>query len=310
LASRPTARRLGTWAFAVPLAFAGAAAVGAGCASTDTTFNDGSKAPDPNDIAAPGSPNTIAATDGGAASATRGSPLCNASSNTCLPDDDGYGKSLYGMSGTTVSGCVAHVDTTDAGPAAAVVDASTTVSACRVNATGVPQCLEGDRLGVDGVTCTTGSDCAPGYDCITGEKVGVCRHYCCSGSCVDHTSKNGGPTFCDIQKLLEDELTVPVCMPIKKCRLLVSADCNDQETCGVVTETGDTGCVAVGTAQAGDSCDNDHCAAGLTCLGNPGDRRCYTLCRTDGDQCTGGQTCTTVTLFQDPTYGVCKTASH
>jgi hypothetical protein len=249
---------------------------------------------------------------------SRGSPLCGASMGSCLPDDDGTTKLPFAYVGQCVTPAGA-AGAADAGASASGADASIAPSACRVvqqvDDSYAPTCLDksSDQRGVDGVTCLKSTDCAAGYDCILAEKGGVCRHYCCSGSCLSHTSKNGGPTFCDVQKLYAastaDQHKVPVCMPIKKCRLLVPGECGDRETCAVVTETGETGCVALGTGKVGDDCDVEPCGAdppNLTCLGSPGDRKCYQLCNTDGSQCTAPQICTPSTVFQDTTYGVCK----
>jgi hypothetical protein len=172
-------------------------------------------------------------------------------------------------------------------------------------------CFEGlaNRGGVDGVVCSTGDDCAPGFDCVDGEKGSVCRRYCCSSlrSCANHFSQNGGPTFCDIQKLVDaNPAKAPVCMPPQKSNPLTASECTDKETFGVVTEKGDTGCVPRGRATAGESCDEEHCSVDLTCLGNHGDRRCYKLCRTGGSDCGPTQTCTTGSVFQSTMYGVCK----
>jgi hypothetical protein len=204
-----------------------------------------------------------------------------------------------------------------------VLDADAAAKGCRIvfdeatEGAYAPRCeAEANRHGLDGTSCEKGSDCAPGYDCIEGEKGAVCRHYCCAGgsTCSEFSSQNGGPTFCDIQKLVDgNEHKAPVCMPLKKCKLLTPSECSDstllKETCAVVTEKGDTGCVIVGKAQAGDSCDEEHCGVGLTCLGNWGDRRCYKLCRTERSDCGPTQTCTTGAVFQDTTFGVCKQTS-
>jgi hypothetical protein len=286
-----------------------AATVGAGCASTTSRTSPESNAPEPSsDFSSSGG--AVVNTGAAPASGAHGSPLCKASADTCLPDDDGTEKLMYSATSKSCqppdAGGALPPSAPDASPGLTGV-----AGACRVNASGSPDCADGvNRQGTDGVACTKPSDCAAGYDCIVGDHGGTCRHYCCSGTCEDRPSRNGGTTFCDIQRLLDNQLTVPVCMPIKKCRLLMPGDCGERETCGVVTETGDTGCVANGDATAGQACDNDHCAAGLTCLGNPGDRRCYTLCKTDGGQCASNQTCTTSGLFQDPSYGVCKDAQR
>lgn len=236
--------------------------------------------------------------------APSGSPLCGIVAGGCLPDDDGQSSLAYGAT--------ACADAPDAD--GGVTDEP--AKACRIaeqDGKLAPKCERGSaRNGVDGVSCTTGSDCAPGFDCVDGEKGPVCRRYCCSGSCASQTSQNGGPTFCDVQTLVDyrrDGVKAPVCMPVKTCKLLRDGECSDKETCAVINDKGDTGCVPLGGAKAGESCDKEHCGASLTCLGSPGDRRCYKLCRVDGADgadCGPMQTCTTGSVFQDTTFGVCK----
>ena len=119
-------------------------------------------------------------------------------------------------------------------------------------------------------------------------------------------SQNGGATFCDIQSLVDVNQKAPVCMPLKRCKLLGTGECTATETCAVVTESGDTGCVTIGEEQVGASCDLDHCAAKLTCLGQPGSRKCYQLCKVGSGDCGSPQVCTTSTLFKEPTYGTCQ----
>jgi hypothetical protein len=222
----------------------------------------------------------------------------------CSPDDDGVKALRYVVS-------TACAKAPPDGGVKLLGDASPLVNACRVIATtdGVaPDCRLGDPAGIDGVACVKSADCAPGFDCVDGERGSTCRRYCCSGSCEGQTSANGGATFCDIQKLVEQNPhKAPVCMPIKKCKLLVPGECGDRETCAIVDNQGDSGCVPKGMAKAGESCDSEHCGADLTCLGSPGDRRCYKLCKTDSAVCGTTQTCTTGALFQDTTFGVCKT---
>jgi hypothetical protein len=215
--------------------------------------------------------------------------VCVVTAMTCSPDDDGV-----------------RVSTAKSCP----VMADASVTACRVSTTG-PSCGPSDAHGTDGVSCQTGDDCAAGFDCVDGDKGGVCRRTCCSSSCEGYTSQNGGPTFCDVQVALRSDSNnrpnVPVCLPIKSCTLL-SNDCGEHETCAIVSEKGATGCVGRGTANVNDACNVDHCADGLTCLGSVGDRRCYKLCRTEGTDCGPNDICTTSSAFQDTNYGVCKSA--
>jgi hypothetical protein len=95
-------------------------------------------------------------------------------------------------------------------------------------------------------------------------------------------------------------------MPIKHCKLLGTGECTATESCAVVTENGDTGCVTIGEQQVGASCEVDHCAAGLTCLGQPGSRRCYKLCRVNSTDCGDTMVCETSTVFKEPTFGTCQ----
>ncbi len=294
---------------AFPLALV-AGVVGLACGSAEgaSSFDRRAAAESP----APGSGgstsfNTSDASSGDKSPAN-GSPLCGIvarDGKQCLPDDDGRSTSLaYGA-----TPCAEAPD-----PDAGSMDTGAAAKACRIvedDGKYVPKCTadSADRRGIDGVSCSKGSDCAPGFDCVDGEKGAICRRYCCSGSCESQTSQNGGATFCDVQTLVDyrrDDVKAPVCMPVKACKLLRDGECSAMETCAVINEKGDTGCVALGAAKAGDSCDKEHCASGLTCLGSPGDRRCYKLCKVDGADCGPMQTCTTGSVFQDTTFGVCK----
>jgi len=248
--------------------------------------------------------------DGSAAAPKRNltSPLCGYAENVdCMPDDDG--------AGALRSGALRCATPQDGGLPAP--DASTKTPGCRITEKqdgdgGVvgyaPKCTnDADRRGTDGVACQSGSDCAPGFDCVHGEKGPVCRRYCCSGSCEDHSSQSGGKTFCDIQELAEfGGHKVPVCMPLKTCELLRDGECGYDETCAIVTQKGETGCVPRGDAKVGDPCDEAHCDSNLTCLGSFGDRRCYKLCRMEGSECGAMQTCTSGSVFQDTAFGVCQ----
>jgi hypothetical protein len=256
------------------------------------------------------------------ASVVRGSPLCRVTDDKCDPDDDGLPKNTTdpppNPSNPPPNPTTAICGAPDAGgggttSSGGISDASTIANACRVGKVNDGysplNCQLADRNGSDGVACQRGADCAPGFECVDSDKGGVCRRYCCSGSCGDYTSQNGGATFCDVQLGLDiNPHKAPVCMPLKKCKLLRAGECVNTETCAVVTEKGDTGCVVKGDVKAGESCDDDHCAGDLTCLGTPGDRRCYKLCRIDGSgpECRTNERCATSAAFQDTSFGVCK----
>lgn len=227
----------------------------------------------------------------------RGSPLCHLNDDTCDPDDDGSkGDTNYAQT------CAVTPD-----PDASVVGVP---KGCRLSGTtAVPACLDSTPQNTDGAKCETGADCAAGFDCVPSNDVGYCRRYCCSGSCGSYRSQNGAETFCDVQKLQGSAAKAPVCMPIKTCKLFTAGECAENETCSVVTDNGTTGCVANGSANVNEPCDEEHCNAGLTCLGQAGSRKCLQLCRTkNGPTCAVNQVCKTSTIFPDPTLGVCAPA--
>jgi hypothetical protein len=76
----------------------------------------------------------------------------------------------------------------------------------------------------------------------------------------------------------------------------------------VVRDDGETSCVEIGNAAAGQACDTDRCGPGLACLGVPGSRRCFQLCRTANPAaCSAPQVCKGgKPLFSDG-YGICVT---
>jgi hypothetical protein len=239
---------------------------------------------------------TASASDAAAPMASfQGNPLCHVTTmSACTPDDDGTRKRTLA--------CASPYDA-DAGV--------TTSKGCRLTSSGgsdvSPSCeAETSFAGTDGVTCSGGKDCAPGFDCVEGEKGQVCRRYCCADTCEGKASQSGGKTFCDVQKLVDVPVKAPVCMPLKACKLLTIGQCATSETCAIVTDTGETGCVEVGQAQVNDSCDTEHCAAGLTCIGQPGARKCYQLCKVGGSTCPSTLVCKTTTSFRDPAYGICQ----
>jgi hypothetical protein len=289
------------------LALAGSAALVIGGCSTATPSSAAADSPASglNDDRNTGTgPPAFAAEDGGPAPIAtlyRGNPLCNFMPGECMPDDD----SSRITAGA--SRCVAGADAGDAG--AAAVDSM----GCRIHRETVdsfaPKCsaVNVDTAGGDGSACKAGTDCTAGFDCVVGENgTKQCRHYCCAGTCKGRESQSGGATFCDVQDLVDVNQKAPVCMPLKHCKLLGTGECSANESCAVVTENGDTGCVGVGEKQVGASCDTDHCAAGLTCLGTAGSRACFKLCKVSTSDCGAAQICATSTVFKDPSFGICQ----
>ncbi len=224
----------------------------------------------------------------------RGNPLCGVPPmGKCMPDE------VY----SSYCGSAPAPDGGDASLEAPKV-------ACRVTKSDasapIPACEPVAGTGANGASCTTGADCAAGFDCVGGDTGSFCRQYCCLGTCGDPAASSSA-TFCDVQLLVDPNLVAPVCMPLKPCKLLTDGDCGRSETCAVVNENGDTGCVPVGTAQVGEACDIVHCERDLTCLGQPGNRKCQRLCKIGGDAvCTAPQTCTPTSAFKDSSYGICQ----
>ncbi|HEX4048081.1 MAG TPA: hypothetical protein VH309_09625 [Elusimicrobiota bacterium] len=222
------------------------------------------------------------------AQTVQGSPLCHATYTTCFPDD-------------AINACDFPVDGGSADAGAAADDGA--APACHVVAgAAVPECIPAG-LGLTNATCSQSTDCAAGHECIGS---GSCRHYCCGGTSACQVNE-----FCDVQPTAEDPaVVVPVCMPEVPCVLLQDQyDCPATQQCSVVREDGSTSCVNVGTAKDGESCDAQHCARGLVCLGASGSATCAPLCYTAGpDSCaTTGRTCVaTLPLFRTEAVGVCQ----
>jgi hypothetical protein len=241
-----------------------------------------------------------AAGEAPSAVSTQGSPLCNAqTASGCYPDQ-----------ATTAKACD---EAPDGGAYNAASDYGDEAFACRVVASSTsptgfaPVCALAGTVG-NGLACKVSSDCLPTFDCVGSGDTATCQRYCCSGNVECAATE-----FCDIQPTAQaSAVEIPVCMPIVPaagCELLGTDACPSKtETCAVVRENGLTGCVAVGTAKAHQSCDETHCAAGLTCLGTVGQRECYQLCHTAStDECTAPETCKGgLPLFPDPAVGICQ----
>ncbi|MDP9148970.1 MAG: hypothetical protein M3O36_03370 [Myxococcota bacterium] len=229
----------------------------------------------------------------GVAPNTEGNSLCNSLSSTgCYPD----------MSVSARACGLAP----DGGVYSAAAGYSESALACHVQRSSAdagvhPVCSTAGQ-GIAGMPCAGPTDCAATYECI-GD--GTCAHYCCAGLCSTNQ-------FCDIQPLAVDSTVhVPVCMsvtPKAGCQLLNNSSCPAGSTCAVVRQDGQTSCVAIGKAKVKAPCDAEHCAQGLTCVGSPGQRRCFQLCDTTTSAgCSAPQTCKGgLPLFRDPETGICQ----
>jgi hypothetical protein len=278
---------------AVSCAVHESADVGTGATTVNTPYDaaPGNDASDASD----------ARPDGGAASSYEGSPLCNASQATskCFPDTPSTAKAcnlapdggVYNPSGGY-----------DTAPLACHVSPPLDGAAAEVNCTPA-------GMGMTEAPCFGPTDCAPGFECVGN---GTCQHYCCSGEarCEDVDAGPDDRFFCDIQPAAVPAQTkVPVCMRMRPCALLTPGSCPATETCAVVREDGETSCVLIGAAMAGEPCDVEHCGADLVCLGTPGQRRCNPLCFTakPSEKCSAMQACQAwLPLFPDPSVGICQ----
>ena len=253
---------------------------------------------------------------------TPGSPLCAdlAPDLACIPDDPRLGRVCGNElapgfdAGASSSG--APPDSDDAGFPPLDEDGGPEAqpTACRVQRAEdggalVHGCESAGRGG-EGAACTLATECGAGLDCVLepGQERGACRAYCCAGSCTGLAvgSEEAG-RYCDPARKANGESRIPACLPIRSCRLLGRDECPQDQTCAVVRETdGSTGCVEAGTAQVGAPCDVDHCAAGLTCLGQVGTRTCFQLCSDAGAPCPQGQACEwSPPTFREAGLGVC-----
>ncbi len=314
-AGRPLGKVAAGWLAVSLLALLGASAAGTGCSNIAPQVGnvDGGDIPLIETDADTSNEDGGAGFGGGDGATTKspfnGSPLCHATVHTCFPDLPSVaaqdGGATADASPTPLSmACGEAADGGDAATAAA--DGAYPAVACRVRASGAstsaPICSASGG-GVDGASCMTGADCGPGFDC-TG--AGVCRKYCCQGECSG--KMNGSNNFfCDIVPLTEETTLVPACVPVKACSLLEPKSCPDtKETCAIVKDDGTTSCVAAGSAGQGDSCDEAHCSAGLVCLGRPGVRQCFQLCKMQESTCPTGLTCKANALSHDPSVGICQ----
>jgi len=268
------------------------AAIAVGCSQTDGDAGNKGDSSDPGSFGPPPYqlPDGTDSSDG-SASIRLGNVLCKAEAFKCYPD------------GTKTDYCKETSGSSDAGSDGGLQ--ANDVRGCHVSTDGTT-CLAAGA-GKTNALCTTATDCAANFECVTSGAQGRCRHYCCDGitSC-------GNGEFCDIQATKDTKnLNVPVCMPVRECDLLALniGRCNPDEDCTIVDENdGTTGCVTVGPAGVGEDCAEKHCGRGLACLGQSGQRKCYKLCKKDdANACDENEKCVgTAPLFQNSNIGTCS----
>lgn len=220
------------------------------------------------------------ATDAGATHDASGLAPPNASSagyraacgdmSVCNPDDArGCMQSASTDAGTPDSG-----DPTDGG-----------ALACRALSDGDHARCAPAGPASEGATCVDVGGCAAGLACIEQRCTPTCcaRSSTCGAGAACVLAPSGGQAF----------PWLPVCAPLRTCVFETPSPCPTGTQCGFGEDEGVRGCVRVGTAAEGASCESTPCATGLACVGAGSLRRCATLCtpNTRGAPCRGTERC-------------------
>jgi hypothetical protein len=126
----------------------------------------------------------------------------------------------------------------------------------------------------DQLRCTRGATCAGGY----------CRKLCCG---QDWSACDAGESCFRSYALALADGTIEdtgawLCFPVDTCSVLRTDQCAQGEDCKMVDPTGSQACVPKSPEQLHEPCSSDGaCAAGLTCVGDPGEATCRLLCRAE-----------------------------
>ncbi|HEU4410995.1 MAG TPA: hypothetical protein VFS43_37430 [Polyangiaceae bacterium] len=168
-------------------------------------------------------------------------------------------------------------------------------------------------------SCSSSSNCQPGYSCVLGPfGLPVCLHSCCSASACGQVTEE--KTYCAVLSLVEGEtsdasgqapLPIPVCVPVKPCDVLKAAGggaCAEGEICRLVDDKGTATCERTfGNAPAynGQGCSALRpCAEGYVCLQDS--NTCRKLCPLGDDAACGERgTCLSGGLAFPAGVGVC-----
>lgn len=149
-----------------------------------------------------------------------------------------------------------------------------------------------------GDPCMSVSHCAAGLGCANTLGVGVCRQYCC-----DDAEACPSNSYCALQPMAEaPDKPIPVCAPVKNCKLLDNSGCAEDEACTIVRKDGTTSCVTPGTGKRDQSCP---CAAGYVCA--PATATCMKLCHIGEDEvdCGSGGACQGGVMLYPEGVGIC-----
>jgi hypothetical protein len=157
-----------------------------------------------------------------------------------------------------------------------------------------------------GSACQDSTDCAASLACVDVDGSAVCRRFSCALPPQCPTGSYYQLKPLRVQGVTMPSLKVPVCLPVDHCQLLATpSTCPNDQICAVVGSEGDTTCVAPGTAQLGEACDDlDLCAEGLVCSKLKG--QCLKLCRVASGmaECPGG-TCQGGNRSLPDGFGIC-----
>jgi hypothetical protein len=286
----------------------GSVAVGSDVPSFESQGGDA--ATKPSQVAYPktGADSGAGYIDAGANTA-EGNPLCGITDTTCDPDVPACQLMVDGAAPVCEPASVCDPTTDGAANANVMYQTvacrpSVSTSTTMASATCAPigQQTEGQK-------CEASSDCAAGLECVTNpeEQAGVCRHYCCAGTCG---KDEGDSAFCDIETIYGSTQLVPVCTRATSCSPLSTAtgsdSCPTGQTCTIVEESSGqaTACVTPGNAGVGQDCRTQNCMTGLACI----NQICQELCEpaASSSPCPGGQMCESLVSIGDG-LGVCVT---
>jgi hypothetical protein len=167
--------------------------------------------------------------------------------------------------------------------------ATGSVRACQLiaeNGKVTAQCVEAGTFNA-GDACENAAHCSATLGCVNtmsgGTSGGICRPYCC-----DDVELCPRDSYCAPLRMAEAALKIPVCTPVKKCKVLDDSTCDNGQVCTIVRNDGTTSCVDPGTGTRDEACP---CASGHVC--SKITNTCRKLCHlgNDATDCEGGGTC-------------------